>query len=108
MEKKGARAIDFNRVRLNPGDVMVYPFFGINLKRPPESAEIVAVLAFPSSIGLTPYSMDAMAGFYADSIGPLPFAVINQQKEGFGIYRFTKEFSFANSLPNTDRSHLSQ
>jgi len=77
MEARGGQAIDFKqRNNLTAGDILITPVYHTNLQPIPEGmTRPLPELAFPVCPFLTTQSRVVGAGFYADVLGPLPFAV---------------------------------
>jgi len=93
-EKSGARAVDFFRSTLAPGELMVLPANSSNRKRPEASeVERAAVFEFPTCSWLSTVHAGTGAGFYGAS-GLLPFVFGPVPPEEYFVYRFVRTTSF--------------
>ena len=87
MEALGAKAFDSHGPALEPGDVLAVPNHNSNVRLPQESSalRLVETMDVPSSRWISTMRMGA--GFYADSYGPLPFAVGRAPLERYQIFQ---------------------
>jgi 4-amino-4-deoxy-L-arabinose transferase-like glycosyltransferase len=92
MEKAGARIIDLEKVRCEVGDLLVMPTsnnYGLYMM-PEGSAKTEKTVEVPASHGLAPMHFLMGAGFYANRIGPLPFAFGHVTPETYELYRIVR------------------
>ncbi len=78
MEKLGGQRIDVERSLLQPGDVVVVPWFNNSLfALPPDSMGWVATLEYKPYSWMNSYGSTerGAAGFYGADTGPVPFAI---------------------------------
>ncbi len=88
MEAGGARPLDKRNPQARPGDYLVTPENNTNLSRVPlEVFEPAGTIAIERPFGFVTSNRDAGAGFYADTIGPLPFALSPAREERFVLSR---------------------
>jgi len=86
MERGGARAVDFERWSWDAGDLLVLPKNnGSTLSLPERLMQRYEVRAYPVLQGVTTSNSDLGAGFYADSIGPLPYFLGPAAAEQYGL-----------------------
>ena len=95
MEIAGAKALDFGRSKLSRGDLLVSPQAGANFDQPGDGVALVRTMGLPSCRWLTPWNDQAGAGFYSDVFGPLPYAIMAEQSEEYGIYEVTNTLLFS-------------
>jgi 4-amino-4-deoxy-L-arabinose transferase-like glycosyltransferase len=75
MQAQGATAVDFNRSRQLPGDLLVLPEHNTDVSQPPpETVARCETVSVPLGSWLTTWRADEGAGFYSSVVGPLPFA----------------------------------
>lgn len=86
MELKGARPIDYRSSTFAAGDRAIIPLGGVNLEMAPSTFTWQQTLDAINHPWLTTSSAPAGAGFYADVIGPLPFALVRVQTEQYELY----------------------
>jgi 4-amino-4-deoxy-L-arabinose transferase-like glycosyltransferase len=87
-QANGLRAFDLMHPRTRPGDLMVLPFNNTNLKPIPENTfERVALIEMPVSPWMTTMGRSVGAGFYMDTLGPLPFSFGAVPAEKYYILR---------------------
>jgi hypothetical protein len=92
MELAGGRAIDVNKSRFAPNDIVVVPANNTNLfPMPPEWSKFISTIEVPSSGWITTMHTQLGAGFYADVWGPLPFAVGDVPPERYDIFRVSPQ-----------------
>jgi 4-amino-4-deoxy-L-arabinose transferase-like glycosyltransferase len=88
MEQRGAVAVEVNKSRFYPGDLLVTPTTNTNMRAiPAHWGSVSTVLEVPSSAWLATMSRPIGAGFYWDGFGPLPFALGVVATERFTIFR---------------------
>lgn len=87
MQSFGAVAFDTKRSRLRPGDGLVVPANNTNLM-PPDSGngDLLEVVTVSGPHWLTTWSPTVGAGFYASTMGPLPFAFGRVPPESASVY----------------------
>ena len=81
METVGAKAIDFIRSKLSPGDILVSPHAGTNLQQPGEGVALARKLASPACRWLTTCNDEAGAGFYSDLSDRSLMPIVGEQSE---------------------------
>jgi len=88
MEAIGAKAIDFEKSTLVPGDRLVVPLNNTNIYsiKSDNSLGIIDELRYPSGRGLSTMDSSLGAGFYTDLWGPLPFAFGKTADERYEIF----------------------
>jgi hypothetical protein len=87
MEQLGMTAVDFNHPELIAGDIVVVPPNNTNiLPMPPKWSTVRETIMVPSSKWLATMDKHVGGGFYADVLGPLPFAIGSIRPEQFVIY----------------------
>jgi len=91
MEAKGGTAINFSTSKAKPGDLLVVPENNSNIHIPTQAwTTLIDTLEVPTSRWIATMRTELGAGFYADVIGPLPFAVGNVTPERYFIFRVTR------------------
>jgi 4-amino-4-deoxy-L-arabinose transferase-like glycosyltransferase len=101
MQELGARCIDANQLDIPAGDIIVVPINNANLILPPEDlSKEVATLRFPASIGVATMHPILGAGFYANRIGPLPFAFGFVGPEKYLVFAATKKMEGRLAVPH--------
>jgi len=92
MELAGGRAIDVNKSRFAPNDIVVVPTNNTNLfAMPSEWSKFSSTIEVPSSGWITTMHTQLGAGFYADVWGPLPFAVGDVPPERYNIFHVSPQ-----------------
>jgi 4-amino-4-deoxy-L-arabinose transferase-like glycosyltransferase len=92
MELAGGRAIDLNKSRFAPNDIVVVPTNNTNLfAMPSEWSKLSTTIEVPSSGWITTMQTQLGAGFYADVWGPLPFAVGDVPPERYNIFHVSPQ-----------------
>jgi 4-amino-4-deoxy-L-arabinose transferase-like glycosyltransferase len=92
MELAGGRAIDVNKSRFAPNDIVVVPTNNTNLfAMPPEWSKLSSTIEVQSSGWITTMHTQLGAGFYADVWGPLPFAVGDVPPERYNIFHVSPQ-----------------
>jgi 4-amino-4-deoxy-L-arabinose transferase-like glycosyltransferase len=89
MEKAGGLVMDRGRLECNPGDVVAIPMtnnYG-NCLFPDDLTEHEATVIVPASRWLATMHMLMGAGYYANRIGPLPFAFGPVTIEEYQLFR---------------------
>ncbi len=90
MESHGFRALDLNRTRLAPGDVLILPQHNCNVPvLPPELFSETASLDLVLCPHLTTMRHPLAAAFYGTSWGLLPFAVGSVSPERYNVMTTT-------------------
>ena len=90
MEALGAHAIDAKKYELTPGDIIVIPEKNTSVIPLPRSwVTLLERLEVPSSRWIATMRVDLGAGFYADTFGPLPYAIGAVPTECYLIFRVT-------------------
>jgi hypothetical protein len=90
MEALGAQAMDIKQYKLTPGDIIVLPEKNTSVRPMPRSwVTPLERLEVPSSRWIATMRSDLGAGFYADNVGPLPYAIGAVPAEGYVIMRVT-------------------
>jgi len=88
MEALGAKAVNLAAPSAKEGDILVVPENNSNVYWPKENWSIlVETIQVPSSRGIATMRSELGAGFYADEIGPLPFAVGEVPPERYFVFR---------------------
>ncbi len=88
MEAAGARPLDKRDPQSRPGDYLVTPENNTNLSLVPlQVFEPAGTIAIERPFGFVTSNRDAGGGFYADTIGPLPFALSPAREERFFLSR---------------------
>ena len=86
MEQGGAAAVDFETWAWEGGDLLVMPKFnGQSLSFPEVLIQRYEIRAYPVLQGVTTLNREVGAGFYADSIGPLPYIIGPAVAEQYGL-----------------------
>lgn len=76
MESIGAKALDYNKSILQPGDIVIVPLNNCFIEKPPEDRfHLVGKITLRPCRWLATMSKEAGAGFYIHLWGPLPFAI---------------------------------
>jgi 4-amino-4-deoxy-L-arabinose transferase-like glycosyltransferase len=92
MEAQGARALDWRRSRLAPGDRVAIPIDNANVVALPADAVVHrAIRDFPVLPFLATLSPPLRAGFYLDDWGPLPFAFGRVPPERYVLLEVVRE-----------------
>lgn len=95
METAGATRLDFDRVRLQPRDIVVTPSLNTNLVVLPGWAmHELETFEIPAGVGVTTLSPERGAGFYAALYGPLPFAFGPVPPERYTVARVARPLAF--------------
>jgi 4-amino-4-deoxy-L-arabinose transferase-like glycosyltransferase len=88
-QENGLRAFDSMQPQTRPGDLMVLPFNNTNLKPMPENTvERVAIIEVPVAPWIATMNRAVGAGFYMDTLGPLPFSFGAVPAEKYYVVRF--------------------
>ena len=75
LKRAGASAMDYDHPGLRPGDHVVVPANNTNLQPPdPQLSTVTDTFTAPVSGWMTTFNAWTGAGFYAASMGPLPFS----------------------------------
>ncbi len=86
MERQGARPLDKNRTKLEPGDVVILPDnTSLPIGLPSSAGRVAATLEFAPMEYLSTMRQEMHAGFYSDMWGPLPFALGRVPAERYQI-----------------------
>ena len=87
MQSLGASALDFKHSALKPGDGLAVPSNNTNLLPPdPKRTDLLGNLTVSGPHWLTTCSPAVGAGFYASTMGPLPFAFGRVPPESVSLY----------------------
>ena len=87
MQSFGASVFDVKRSRLKPGDGLVVPANNTNVLPPdPDNGRLLEFLTISGPHWLTTWNRSLGAGFYASSMGPLPFAFGRVPPESASVY----------------------
>ena len=88
-QTNGLSAFDSKHPQARHGDLMVLPFNNTNLKPIAENTvERVAIIEMPVSRWIATMNRSVGAGFYMDTLGPLPFAFGPVSAEKYFVLRF--------------------
>ncbi len=88
MEAKRGIAINYSTPNAKPGDLLVVPENNSNIHMPTQAwTTVIDTLEVPTSRWIATMRTELGAGFYADQIGPLPFAVGNVTPERYFVFR---------------------
>ncbi len=88
MEALGGKAVNLSAPSAKPGDIVVVPENNSSVYWPKEATStLVETMEVPSSTWIATMRTELGAGFYADQIGPLPFAVGKVPPERYYIFR---------------------
>lgn len=88
MQEAGVGAIDFDRLLLKKGDIVVLPVNNTGLVRVTERmGELIDDIRYRPSSRLATVSSGMGAGFYSNVWGPLPYAVGPKFQDVYLIYR---------------------
>ena len=99
MKRAGASAMDYTHPGLRPGDHVVVPADNTNLQPPdPQLSAVVDTFTAPVSGWMTTFNAWTGAGFYAASMGPLPFSIGPVPAETVTVY-FLKPPSAPDTQP---------
>lgn len=95
MEAGGARPLDKRAPQTRPGDYLVTPENNTNLSRIPlQIFEPAGTISIERPFGFVTSNRDAGGGFYADTIGPLPFALSPAREERYVLSRMRSPFTW--------------
>lgn len=87
MQSSGAFIFDVKRARLKPGDDLVVPSNNTNVLPPdPGNGELLEILTVSGPHWLTTWNPTVGAGFYASTMGPLPYAFGRVPPERVSVY----------------------
>ena len=87
MNRAGASAMDYEHPGLRPGDHVVVPANNTNLQPPdPQLSDLTDTFTVPVSSPLSTFNTWTGAGFYAASMGPLPFTFGSVPAEIVRVY----------------------
>jgi Dolichyl-phosphate-mannose-protein mannosyltransferase len=88
MDKLGASGVDVEHPKLKAGDILALPLNNSILRSPdPKFSSLQDAVAMPVGSWLTTSSLTRGAGFYAATIGPLPFAFCDVPPEYVCIFK---------------------
>jgi hypothetical protein len=88
MENQGAKPVDLKHPAMQHGDVVVYPGYRGSAGSPDTNASgLIATLTFFPNPHLATMDRPLGAGFYAASIGPLPFAAGKVEPSRYEVYQ---------------------
>jgi 4-amino-4-deoxy-L-arabinose transferase-like glycosyltransferase len=97
MQELGARALDFQRSIMQPGDVLIVPPNNSNTMIPDaDAAEARTTLEYPICDWLS-LMHRRISGFYAADWGPLPFALGLTPPESYWVYTVKQPFIIGQS-----------
>jgi hypothetical protein len=95
LEGRGGRAIDVQRSRLLPGDVVAIPSNNSNVfSLPRKRAEQLETIEVAVPRWLTPMNVVLGAGFYSSVFGPLPWAFGAVPAERYEIFAVRRPIQF--------------
>jgi hypothetical protein len=95
LEERGGRAIDVQRSRLLPGDVVAIPSNNSNVfSLPRKRAEQLETIEVAVPRWLTPMNVVLGAGFYSSVFGPLPWAFGAVPAERYEIFAVRRPIQF--------------
>ena len=105
LEKLGGQAIDVERSRLVPGDIVVVPWIGSRVALPAGSVGWVEGMAFKPSawMNLMGTVKNEAAGFYGANFGPVPFVIGGLPQQEYMVLRVFSGVQF-NSAPANFRA----
>jgi 4-amino-4-deoxy-L-arabinose transferase-like glycosyltransferase len=91
MERVGGKALDVTQSRIRIGDIMVIPKNNTNtIPMPPELVSFLREFQYDAGGFLTTMNIDAGAGFYMDTRGPMPYALAYHTVEKYGAFRIVR------------------
>lgn len=88
MEENGAKAIDFRRSFIAPGDIIATPLNATNRRAMPAGfTEYIEEMRVPALSWASTMGLDSGAGFYASEWGPVPLRFGRTKDEVFVVLR---------------------
>jgi 4-amino-4-deoxy-L-arabinose transferase-like glycosyltransferase len=92
MEQLGAKAIDYKKPQMVPGDLMVFPQnnSGVYDSIPKEDMSLVRVLRAQPCTWMSTMRLSVGAGFYYHMWGPLPYVFADVPAEDYYIVQFRR------------------
>jgi hypothetical protein len=98
MEHAGAVPYNFRRQRLDPDDLIAFPYNNCNVElpglgmQPPIAMEEQVGKKYPNPFGMHTMSNRSRTGFYSSLLGPVPFGIAKQPFiDRFNVFRFAPE-----------------
>jgi len=105
MEKLGGRRIDVERSLLQPGDIVVVPWFNnATVGLPPASVGWVEILQGRPGFWINPYGFteNSAAGFYGADLGPVPFVIGRLPDQDYYVVKVFSPIQYATQPANPD------
>lgn len=88
MQKENFTALDWNKPKIKPGDLLVCPTNNTNVEKPFFRVGLVTKWREELRTGVSIMDLSHGAGFYSDMAGPAPFILGSDQEEGYLVLKY--------------------